>query len=263
MQREIRGYRDDMERRIGEARAEIKNQERSLVVAQKLAATGTLAAGLAHEINNPLGAMQNAARRLKKQVESERAGEYVELIEEGLDRIGMLMRQILDFSRKRDSQPEVFNVASVLDQSQAFVRHRFQEPFALVVESEESLPELFGTPSAISQVLINLIINARDALPSEGGQVSLRARTRGKDCEIEVSDTGSGIDDETLEHIFDPFYTTKEVGKGTGLGLAIAYTVVKNHDGIISVESKPGEGTAFTISLPIHEPGPEGPARDA
>jgi signal transduction histidine kinase len=271
MQEEVRRFREGLERQIEQARAQIREQERSLMVAQRLAATGTLAAGLAHEINTPLGGMQNAVRRLRKQAAERPAGAdektaaYYDLLEEGLTRIESLMRQVLDFSRRRDTEPQVFDVAEAARRAAELVKFRFEGAAKLTLELDADTPRVFGDPAAIGQVVTNLLLNARDALPSGSGEVTLRVRTAvpaaqpGKRAahspqpaaaEIIVTDTGSGMSPDTVQRIFDPFFTTKEAGKGTGLGLAIVHTVVQNHGGTIRVESEPTKGTTFTVTLP-------------
>jgi|GEM_PF-447589 len=252
MQAEIRKYQRGMQKRIEVSMDRIREQERSLVVAQRLAATGTLAAGLAHEINNPLGSMLNAVRRIQKTAVDERTIQYCDIIREGAERIQTLMGSILDFSRRRDTKPQFFDLRSVLQRSAEYVRYRFHGGRELEVDLPLGLPEAWGDENGIGQVIVNLLLNAHDALDEEGGKVTLRARSMDeRSIEFMVSDNGAGMDAETQRRVFDPFFTTKEVGKGTGLGLSIVHTIVANHKGVISVESELGKGTTFTVALPI------------
>ncbi|NUQ35554.1 MAG: HAMP domain-containing histidine kinase [Planctomycetaceae bacterium] len=250
MQARIEEYQLDMENKVHDASQRIREHERSLIVAQRLAATGTLAAGLAHEINNPLGGMLNALRRIREKTTDSSQREYLDLMEEGLGRIKTLMGQILNFSRGRDAPAADFDVVEALTKAVEFVRYRFDETHRLSIELPKVLSKVFGDPGAIGQVMINLLLNARDAL-SDSGEVKLLAREERGDIVIEVKDTGHGMDEQTRAHIFDPFFTTKGPGKGTGLGLTIVHTIVSNHDGVIAVDSEPGKGTAFTIRIPV------------
>jgi signal transduction histidine kinase len=223
------------------------------VIAQRLAATGTLAAGLAHEVNNPLSGMLNAARRLRQRDGlDERARDYIELIEEGLGRIENLMKQILDFSRRRDMKPERFAPQSALRRSLPLVRHRAEvQKLKLEEDVAPDVPEVFGNEEEISQVLMNLLLNAIDAAPPEGSVRAGIARAADGGVVYTIEDSGAGVPEEIAGRIFDPFFTTKEPGKGTGLGLAIVHTIVDNHGGKIRVERSARLGGArFVVELP-------------
>ncbi|MCC6464167.1 MAG: HAMP domain-containing histidine kinase [Planctomycetes bacterium] len=253
---ELKAYQSDLEGKVQDATRTIKQQQQSLVIAQRLAATGTLAAGLAHEVNNPLSGMLNAARRLKmREGLDERAKDYVELIEEGLKRIENLMKQILDFSRRRDMKPERFSPEAALKRSVPLVRHRMEKRnLKLEEDIAADVPPVYGNEEEISQVLMNLLINAADAAP-EGGVVRASiARSAGGGVELAVEDSGTGVPEDIRDRIFDPFFTTKEPGKGTGLGLAIVHTVVDNHGGTVRVERSAKLGGArFVVVLPPAE----------
>lgn len=257
MQEEVRAYQSEMQQRIDDATDQIREQERSLVVAQRLAATGTLAAGLAHEINNPVGGMQNVVRRLRKSVTDPKQIEYLDLMDDGLRRIESLMRQLLGFSRRRDAEPREYGIHEAVESATALVAYRFEGDATLDVLVPRDLPKLFGDPDAMAQVITNLLLNARDALKDSRGQVIVRAYSRPtassptrSEVVLELADDGIGMDEATRSRIFDPFFTTKETGKGTGLGLSIAHTVVHSHGGTISVTSELGRGTTFTIVVP-------------
>jgi signal transduction histidine kinase len=256
---ELKAYQGDLEGKVKTATRTIRQQQQNLVIAQRLAATGTLSAGLAHEVNNPLSAMLNAARRLKKKEGlDERARDYIELIEEGLTRIENLMKQILDFSRRRDMKPERFNAEAPLRRAIHFVRHHIEKKHIRLEEDiRNELPEVYGNEEEIGQVLLNLLINATDASPEEGAvRVTIAANENGG-VAYSVEDSGEGVPLELRERIFDPFFTTKEPGKGTGLGLAIAHTIIDNHGGTIRVEQGTTlKGARFVVELPkadLHE----------
>ncbi|MBZ0137943.1 MAG: hypothetical protein K8I27_16425 [Planctomycetes bacterium] len=256
---ELKAYQSDLEGKVKSATRTIKAQQQSLVIAQRLAATGTLAAGLAHEVNNPLSGMLNAARRLKKKEGlDERARDYIELIEEGLSRIENLMKQILDFSRRRDMKPERFSPEDAFRRALPLVRHRLERKHLRLEEDiRKDLPDVYGNAEEIGQVLMNLLINAADACPEEGAiRVTISPSDSGG-VVFSVEDSGEGVPLEVAERIFDPFFTTKEPGKGTGLGLAIAHTIIDNHGGTIRVEQGATlQGAKFVFELPradIHE----------
>ena len=250
---ELKAYQSDLEGKVKTATRTIRQQQQNLVIAQRLAATGTLAAGLAHEVNNPLSAMLNAARRLKKKEGlDERARDYIELIEEGLTRIENLMKQILDFSRRRDMKPERFNAEAPLRRAIHFVRHHLEKKHLRLEEDiRQDLPEVYGNEEEVGQVLLNLLINAADASPDEGAvRITIAAGETGG-AVYAIEDSGEGVPLELRERIFDPFFTTKEPGKGTGLGLSIAHTIVDNHGGTIRVEQGATlKGARFVVELP-------------
>lgn len=256
---ELKAYQSDLEGKVRDATRTIKAQQQSLVIAQRLAATGTLAAGLAHEVNNPLSGMLNAARRLKKKEGlDERARDYIELIEEGLTRIENLMKQILDFSRRRDMKPERFSAEDAFRRALPLVRHRLEKKnLRLEEDIRKDLPEIYGNAEEIGQVLMNLLINAADASPEEGAVRVTISPTAAGGVSYAVEDSGDGVPEDIRERIFDPFFTTKEPGKGTGLGLAIAHTIVDNHGGSLRVEQgNTLHGARFVIELPraeLHE----------
>ncbi|MCC6574763.1 MAG: HAMP domain-containing histidine kinase [Planctomycetes bacterium] len=253
---ELKEYQADLEGKVKNATRTIERQQQSLVVAQRLAATGTLAAGLAHEINNPLSGMLNAARRLKaREGLDERAKDYVELIEDGLRRIEELMKQILDFSRRREMKPERFEAERVVKRSLPLVRHRLEKRgLKLEEDLRPEVPMIYGNEEELSQVVMNLLINAADAAPDGGTVRVVVSPGPHGGVEIAVEDSGTGVPDDLRERIFDPFFTTKEPGKGTGLGLAIVLTIVSNHGGTVRVErSEKLGGARFVIDLPSAE----------
>ncbi|MCA8910944.1 MAG: hypothetical protein KDB82_04520 [Planctomycetes bacterium] len=259
MVRELNAYKTDLEGKVKSATRTIEKQQQSLVIAQRLAATGTLAAGLAHEVNNPLSGMLNAARRLKKKEGlDERARDYIELIEEGLGRIENLMKQILDFSRRRDMKPERFSPENAFRRALPLVKHRLEKKqLRLEEDIHKDLPQVYGNAEEIGQVLMNLLINAADASPEATAvRVTIKPSDSGGAI-LAVEDSGEGVPAEIRERIFDPFFTTKEPGKGTGLGLAIAHTIVDNHGGSLRIEDgKTLKGARFVLELPradLHE----------
>lgn len=241
---------------------------RQLLQAQKMEAVGTLAAGVAHDFNNLLQTVQGYAELLRlRQGEGEDAGEQVQHIINAARRGSELTRQLLTFSRKIDSEKRPVDLNQKLTEVRNFLERTIPKMIEIELNLAEDLKLVNADPSQIEQVLMNLAVNARDAMP-EGGKLVIETRNVSLDeayCKIHlgpepgeyvllgVSDTGEGMHKEPLERIFEPFYTTKACGKGTGLGLAMVYGIVKAHSGHIVCHSEPGKGTDFNIYLPVLE----------
>jgi two-component system NtrC family sensor kinase len=230
--------------------------------AEKLAAVGRLAAGVVHEINNPLATISACAEALEQRLEegafdgSEAEGdltEYLGLIKNEAFRCKSITTGLLDFSRLRTGDRHPIDVGELLRSSAKLISHQNRrDRIQIEVDCDPALPFVNADGGHIQQAVIALATNAIDAMP-EGGILTFRATAEDKRLAIEVQDTGIGIPTENLSKIFEPFFTTKEVGKGTGLGLAVCYGIVTDHGGRLSVRSNPGKGTTFTILLPITE----------
>ena len=228
--------------------------------AEHLASLGKLAAGIAHEINNPLAGMQNCLRTLVKGTRDEdQRVQYLGMLLEGLGRIGRTVRQLLDFAREAKPQLVQTRLRALLRRCLTLMEHQSaarQVSFSLAPDGH--LPEIQADPHQIEQVFMNILMNAVDAMP-EGGRVtvSTNRQERGESpfVEVHIADTGVGIPPEDLPRIFDPFFTTKDVGKATGLGLSVSYGIVRAHGGFIEVKSEVGAGTTFTVALPEQEQG--------
>jgi two-component system NtrC family sensor kinase len=230
-----------------------------LLESEKMAAVGSLAGGVAHEINNPLGAIL-AFSQLLGSDEGRNAEEKDALkhIEESAIRCKRIVDSLLKFSRRsrvEDRRP--VDLSSCVEDAVVLFRAQLQKfPRArLNLELAKGLPAIHGDPGQLSQVILNLLQNALQALPDGTGEVTVRTRAREHGCEVEVVDTGSGIPQANLTRIFEPHFTTKAPGEGTGLGLAISYRIVEGHQGRISVQSEVGGGSTFTVFLPCPTPG--------
>jgi signal transduction histidine kinase len=226
---------------------------RQMAQADKLAAIGLLAGGVAHEVNNPLGAILAFAQLLRREVlEAEEAADYMREIEESAIRCKKIVERLLSFARQaqRDER-RTFSLNDVVAETTFLVEKSYLP--AKVKLERDLAPDLWnvvGNQNEISQVLLNLVTNARDAMPN-GGTVKLRTRNLPDgQVELVVADSGAGIPPEVLGRIFDPFFTTKPEGKGTGLGLAVSYGIIREHRGRIAVRSKVGEGTEMQVVLP-------------
>ncbi len=219
---------------------------------ERLASVGKLAAGIAHEINNPLGGILNCLYNIRKgTLPPERQEEYFTYMEDGLRRAQKIIRQLLDFSQQHEPEFSMNDINGLVDRVLVLTNHAIAEKgLQLHKVYENDLPPLFVDPQMIEQVLANLVLNAVQAT-EEGGAIILQTRMDNDRCEIDVADTGSGISPEVRPHIFDPFFTTKGTGEGTGLGLSVSLGIVERHGGQLTVESEVGKGTVFTVSLPL------------
>jgi signal transduction histidine kinase len=253
MMKELHAARLSMEGKVAEAGRRVRETEQQLVIAQRLTATGTLAAGIAHEINNPLAGMLNAARALRRRdLPPGKAEAYLDLVIDGLQRIQETVRKVLQFSpRAVDLRP--FAIAGAVEKAAALAAHRAQKAGArIATEIPPGLPPVLGDEREIQQVVLNLLLNAIDAVAPGPGDVTVTADAAGGLVSVRVRDTGCGMSPEEVQRSFDLFYTTKEAGAGAGLGLSIAHVIVRNHGGTIQIASEKGRGTTVTFTLPAH-----------
>jgi PAS domain S-box-containing protein len=253
----------DERKKAEEERSRLQQQ---LFQAQKMEALGTLAGGIAHDFNNLLSVMLGFASLARQRLSSDDPlQDSMSMIEQSAQRAAELTRQLLGFARPERQQVKPVCVDDVLDRVRRMVARTFDRNITVVAHQASEPLWVNAEPSYLEQALLNLCINARDAMPQggtltlEGGAVTLEAQppelfaicAPGRYASISVQDTGGGIAPETLPRVFEPFFTTKEPDHGTGLGLAMVYGFVKNHDGFVKVESEPGQGARFTISLPL------------
>jgi nitrogen-specific signal transduction histidine kinase/CheY-like chemotaxis protein len=252
--------------------AEKQQLEEQLRHAQKMEAVGTLAGGIAHDFNNILQAIIGYGSLLKMKSESNGTlKHYVDLILAAAERAAQLTRGLLAFSRKQVINPRPVELNELVRSIQKLLGHVIGEDIEVKVNLPPDQLLIMMDPSQLDQVLMNLATNARDAMPG-GGRLTISTSSVNLDPEffrgyaepksgayamIRCEDTGVGMDEKTRERIFDPFYTTKEVGKGTGLGLSTVYGIVKQHDGYIQVDTAPGLGTTFRIYFPLVDGSPE------
>ncbi len=240
---------------------ERKRLEASLIEREKMSALGQLAAGVAHEINNPLGIILGFAQAAAKRIpESDPLALPVRSIEREAKRCKGLVRSLLTFSRRNQPMMESCDLNEVVSGILGVVEAQARLRSVEVVREFGILGPLLGDRSQLEQVVVNLCNNAMDAMP-QGGKISVRTRSayaNGRpEAVLDVEDTGEGIPEEIRDKIFNPFFTTKEVGKGTGLGLSLVYEIVQKHKGTIQVRSEVGRGTTFVVRLPCGGGGPD------
>jgi two-component system, NtrC family, sensor kinase len=292
-------YQDKLRAAIAELEAEkaeqaalldkIEEVHTQLLQSEKLASIGQLAAGVAHEINNPIGfvysnfgtlenylremfalldayaaldqtpsaaALENA-RKLRDQIDLEYLRrDTMELLSEsrdGITRVKKIVQDLKDFSHQGKNDEWTWSHPHAgLDTTLNIVNNEIKYK-AKVVKDYGPIPEIQCLPSQLNQVFMNLLVNAAHAI-EHSGTITVSTRASGSDVVIEIADDGCGISEENLKRIFDPFFTTKPVGKGTGLGLALSYSIIQKHNGHIEVDSKPGSGTTFRVFLPKQQP---------
>jgi signal transduction histidine kinase len=257
--------REMEERRVTEEA--LRKSEEELRHSQKMEAVGRLAGGVAHDFNNLLTAIIGYAELISTRVTSNTlAKQNADLIRKAGEQAAALTRQLLAFSRKQILQPKVIDLNALVVEMEKLLRRVIGERFDLQSHPDAEIGRVKADPSQIEQVVLNLGVNARDAMPT-GGKLIIRTENvhldktsapqvaaslvPGDYVMLSVTDTGAGMDEETKSHIFEPFFTTKGPGKGTGLGLATVYGIVRQTGGAISVESAPGEGSTFRIYLPL------------
>jgi len=235
--------------RLAKEKADREKTHDLLARTERLAMVGTLAAGIAHEINSPLtGAMHSVSALKSGSVPEGKRERYLQVLADGLDRIRRAVSQLLDYSTAHAMNYTECDLSRLVANTLEFLEYRIKEHRIEVENRLPSLP-LLGDAHQLEQVLVNLVVNAVGAMPP-GGRLAFRHAVDGPFFTLVVSDTGEGIPEENLEKIFEPFFTTKRDGKGTGLGLAVCRKIVEQHGGRITVSSRPGEGTEFRVSLP-------------
>jgi two-component system NtrC family sensor kinase len=250
---------NSMAQSIAERDAQLQENARKMTESKKLATLGQLAAGIAHEINNPLGGIVMYSHMLREDLKDAQNRENVEKIGREADRCKKIVKGLLDFARQTKPERTESNINHVLKEVIALVVHQAMfRNIEIENDHNPSIPLVDIDVTQMEEVFMNIILNAAQALDGRGKITTVTRLTPDNNyIEIVISDTGPGIPQEHVDKIFEPFYTTKEIGRGTGLGLSIAYGIVERHHGSIWVESEEGKGTSFFIRLPIPEAAPE------
>jgi len=250
----LKGKIEAADEDLKQAYKELQEKQEILVQKEKLASIGQLSAGVAHEINNPLGTILVFSHMLLKELPGDDARRAdIEMIVNEANRCRDIVRKLLDFARQSRVTKEPADLAAIIEEVRAIMGAAAGEHgIAIKTDAQQNIPKLYIDATQIKQMLVNLVGNSIDAIDTRGEVcISARMSEDNDAVDIKVSDNGCGIAEEYLPKLFLPFFTTKEMGKGTGLGLAIAYGVVKMHSGNISVDSRIGEGTTFSIWIPL------------
>ena len=256
---------------------ERKRLESQFLRSQRMESIGRLVGGIAHDLGNLLMPITLGVKVLRRRLEQadDKIEQVLNMIQKSAERGGNMVEQVLAFARGVEGERVSLQLDGIVEEIENITDETFPETIEVRTDVTDDLPRVVGDATQIQQVLMNLCVNARDAMP-EGGTLSIEARPvelteadaeRNIDAEpgpyvcIHVRDTGTGMPEDVMDKIFEPFYSTKEEGEGTGLGLSTAYSIVQSHDGFIDVDSKEGEGTAFWVYLPVRTEDEERPAR--
>lgn len=243
---------NEMSRKMASDIDSLKRMNEQLMRTDRLAAMGTLAAGVAHEVNNPLAAISSLIQMMRSNdVSDDDTKEKLDLISTQISRITRVTKDLTDFARSRPAAKTAVDINAVIMSSLRLAS--FDESFQklkITTKLDEHLPDIFADGDQLQQVFLNLFLNARDAMPF-GGEIIINSTLDGNDVLILISDNGTGIDNDIVKQAFDPFFTTKPAGKGTGLGLAVCYGIITAHGGRIEIVSNEGVGTTFIVSLPL------------
>jgi len=264
---ELEEWGHTLEQKVERATRELHRAQAEAARGEKLASVGLLAAGIAHELNNPLTGVLTFASLVRKQLpDGSPEAEDLDLVIQETRRCAGIIRRLLDFAREKAPEKNYADLNGLIRKTVQLVGQSAQAADVVIeTDLDEGLPDLWIDENLVEQVIMNMLVNAQHAIESDGdgaGRITVRTRlserTRpGKDsaqpfAEIAIADTGCGIAEENLQKIFDPFFTTKGVGKGTGLGLSVSHGTIEAHGGWIEVDSTVGSGTEFRIYLPLN-----------
>jgi len=238
--------------RLRDSEGENREAQKAIIHTERMASIGTIVSGLAHDINNPLAGLKQSINRIINDPQNvDQTKKYGTLIFSALSHIENVVRRLLDFSKKQEINFEDINIREVVDESIRLLDYEFNNKQITLSKKFHENPEpVLGNYQYLNQVFINIFLNGIQATEN-GGEISVRTYSKDGNNVIEIEDTGTGIDAENLEKIFNPFFTTKGEQEGTGLGLSICSTIVRDHGGSIGASSKVGDGTKIVINLPI------------
>ncbi|MEZ5358038.1 MAG: ATP-binding protein [Candidatus Zixiibacteriota bacterium] len=230
---------------------ELRITQKQLVLTERQAAIGELSAKIAHEVNNPLSIISNYLHLAGRNIEKPDAAlNHLDVVKQELGRIARIVRQLLDFHRPQVLEKRAVDVGQIVEDILGLIYWQLADNKIIVDKHiAPNLPRILGAPEQLKQVMLNMVINAKDFMP-EGGTLTIKAYGQDGWLKISFADTGPGIPQENLSRIFEPFFTTKEGSKGTGLGLSVCFGIIKEHNGRIAAANAPGKGAVFEISIP-------------
>jgi two-component system NtrC family sensor kinase len=265
--RQVREFADTLEHRVEERTRQLRKTEEKLFQSDRLASLGQLSASVAHEINNPLAGVINFGKLMQRlcregEIPPDRMADfrsYLDHVVTETTRCGNIVRDLVVFSRQSAPRQSLEDFNEIVRRTLSVVHHRLElGEVTAETDLDPGLPPIVCDPSQVQQIVTNLVLNAAEAM--EGGVVDIVTRhvADTEEVQLTVRDSGSGIAQENLSRIYDPFFSTKEEGKGTGLGLAVVYGIVEAHHGKIDVQTRIGMGTSFTVTLPVGGPDEDG-----
>jgi len=233
-------------------KSQVKQLQQQIDQSEKLAVIGQLAAGVAHEIGNPLASISSLVQLMQRKNNEDQLSQQLKTIKENIDRISKIVRELVDFSRPPAEDQALLPITDILKTAVGIVKYdKRVKKVDFVTEMNSELPLINIIPDQLLQVFVNILINSLDAIAGEG-KIEVKTYLEKDLVCIDIKDNGYGMGPEIVNKIFDPFFTTKEVGKGTGLGLSVSYGIIKKLNGNITVKSKLNEGSVFTIQLPVN-----------
>lgn len=259
---DLQELNSSLEQQVDQRSRELGAARQRLIQSDRLASLGQLAASVAHEINNPISGVLNFSVVIQRMVEDEQSCEehlpeirrYLEMMTHETERVGRIVTDLLAFSRRSSPADEDVDLRQVIERVMALLAHRLElGQVRAEVDVPPDIGMIAGDASQLQQVLVNLVMNAAEAMPA-GGRVRVAVRKEADGVRLSVTDEGTGIDPAFVSRVFDPFFSTKEEGKGIGLGLSVVYGIVNAHGGDIEVESTPGQGSTFHVRLPRDAP---------
>jgi len=254
MRRKLLASYSNLESKIEERTKALREAQFQISHQEKMASLGLLAAGVAHEIGNPLTSISSMAQIIMRRSDDPQLEEYLKNILKNIERISKIVRELVDFARPSSYEASTVDVNELIRHAINIVKYdRRTKHIQLQMDLDSELPGIFLVADQLLQVFINILINAVDALPQDGGELYVKSYAREGRLFIQFTDNGVGIAKEHLGKIFEPFFTTKKVGKGTGLGLSVSYGIIKNFGGEIHVRSTVMQGSTFTIEIPIEQ----------
>jgi signal transduction histidine kinase len=248
LQESYQGMEEKIQKRtreLQEAQAQISHQE-------KMASLGMMAAGIAHEIGNPLTSISSMVQIIKRKNADPKTGEYISNILKNIERISRIVRELVDFSRPSSYEEAPADINEIIKSAVGIIKYdRRSKNLVYHLLLDSNLPETVLVSDHLLQVFLNILINAVDASEDYGNKIEVKSYVKNGNIHVDIADNGCGIPDDIQKKIFEPFYTTKEVGKGTGLGLTVSYGFIEKLKGEIKVKSNVGSGSTFIITIPI------------